>query len=285
MDPFKKMIEISLLEKRKLTPSTTKTYVALLNALINRLDIVKDVKSFTTESKQILEHIKTIEKPQTRKTILSALFVLTGLEKYSERMKEDIKIVNDIYGTKTISKERKDKHLNIEDIKKINDKILQTYKKDKTQENLTNVLISVLMSGEYIAPRRLEWAFVKLKNYNTDEDNYIHGNKAQFNIYKTKRIYGKQFINLPPEIMKWIKKLKQDKDREYVLLNNKNKPFSPSLLSKRLNELYGIGIDMIRSTYINDVVYKNEAYLKIVEASKNMGNSISAQQKYYIKTS
>jgi hypothetical protein len=137
-----------------------------------------------------------MDKPQSRKTILSALFVLTSKASYSEVMRADIKIVNDIYSTKKMSSERKEKSLSIVQVKAINAIIINTYKKNPTISNLNDVLISVLMSGEYFAPRRLEWAMVKDNNFDTEKDNYIVKNKVHFNKYKTHSYYGK-VIELP----------------------------------------------------------------------------------------
>jgi hypothetical protein len=101
---------------------------------------------------------------------LGALFVLTSEASYSEVMRADIKYVNDIYSTKKMSSERKEKSLSIFQVKAINAAIIDTYKKNPTTSNLNDVLISVLMSGEYFTPRRLEWARVKVKDFDTEKD-------------------------------------------------------------------------------------------------------------------
>jgi hypothetical protein len=69
------------------------------------------------------------------------------------------------------------------------------------------------------------------------------------------------------------------------MVNSKGKHFSASLLSKTLTSLYGIGIDTLRSTYINDVVYGNNALKKTEASTLAMGNSVEAQQSFYVKTS
>jgi hypothetical protein len=141
------------------------------------------------------------------------------------------------------------------------------------------------MSGKYFAPRRLEWAMVKVKDYNEETDNYIAKNKVHFNRYKTHSVYGKQVIELPKKVMPWVNKVLKDKNREFLIVNSKGGHFSASLLSKTLTGLYGIGIDMLRSTYINDVVYGNDAFKKMEASAKAMGNSVGSQQNFYVKTS
>jgi hypothetical protein len=178
------------------------------------------------------------------------------------------------------------------------------------------------MSGEYFAPRRLEWAMVKVKDFNetlltacwvlcclyTDVtfpasgnsyvnlyngmpqasapynyqccyDNYIVKN-IFFNKYKTHSFYGLQFIELPKKVMPWVNKVLKDKNREYLIVNSKGKHFSAYLLSKTLTGLYGIGIDMLRSTYINDVVYGNEQYQRMEREARAMGNSVGLSRAF-----
>jgi site-specific recombinase XerD len=282
---FKTEISDALLAKRKLTDSTLRTYTSLLSALNRKMDGKKELEFFTEEATDIKAYIAKIDKPQSRKTILSALFVLTNEVSYSEVMRVDIKLVNDIYSTKKMSSERKEKALSIVQVKAINATIIDTYKKNPTTSNLNDVLISVLMSGEYFPPRRLEWAMVKVKDFNEDTDNYIVKNKVHFNKYKTHSVYGKQVIELPKKVMPWVNKVLKDKNREYLIVNSKGKHFSASLLSKTLTGLYGIGIDMLRSTYINDVVYGNDAFKKMEASAKAMGNSVGSQQSFYVKTS
>jgi hypothetical protein len=103
---FKTEIQDALLAKRKLTVSTLHTYTSLLSALNRKMGGEKELKFFTEEA-YIKADMAKMDKPQSRKTILSALFVLTSEASCSEVMRADIKIVNDIYSTKKMSSERK----------------------------------------------------------------------------------------------------------------------------------------------------------------------------------
>jgi hypothetical protein len=66
-----------------------------------------------------------------------------------------------------------------------------------------------------------------------------------------------------------------------LIVNSKGKHFSASLLSKTLTGLYGIGIDI----FINDVIYGNDAFKKMEASALTMGNSVGAQQIFFVKTS
>jgi hypothetical protein len=73
----------ALLAKRKPTVSTLRTYTSLLSALNRKMGGEKELKFFTQEATNIKEYIAKMDKPQSRKTILSALFVLTSEASYT----------------------------------------------------------------------------------------------------------------------------------------------------------------------------------------------------------
>jgi hypothetical protein len=240
------------------------------------------MKSFA-KTDVILKHISENPMPQSRKTALSALFVLTGNLEYGAQMSKDIKIVNDDYKKKVMSPERKEKMLNPEQLKEKNDALIAKYKKDKTKDSLNDVVISVLMSGVYFPPRRLEYALVKTRDYNKETDNYIIKNKIYLNQYKTSAKYGMQTVIIPKEIMPFITKAGKENASGYLLEAKGGKPYSSSSLSKKLTALFGLGIDLIRSSYINHVIYEDGLYKKMEETAEAMGNSIESQQNFYVK--
>ena len=93
---FREIIENELKIKRpNLSASSLKTYVSILYNLKKKLD-GEDSLKFFEEDERILDFLKDKE-PQTRKTSLSALFVLTGKSSYNELMLTDCKHTNEIY--------------------------------------------------------------------------------------------------------------------------------------------------------------------------------------------
>ena len=94
---FREEIEQVIKHKRpNLNASSIKTYVSILFNLKKKLHPDGDDIKWFDESKSILEHLKDKE-PQNRKTILSALFILTGDSEYNKQMLEDCKTSNDLY--------------------------------------------------------------------------------------------------------------------------------------------------------------------------------------------
>jgi hypothetical protein len=282
MSEFRDDIKKHLLDKRNLTPSTLKTYTSILFSLIKKTELPQEMKSFE-KTDVILKHISENPMPQSRKTALSALFVLTGNLEYGAQMSKDIKIVNDDYKKKVMSPERKEKMLNPEQLKEKNDALIAKYKKDKTKDSLNDVVISVLMSGVYFPPRRLEYALVKTRDFDKEKDNYIIKNKIYLNQYKTSAKYGMQTVIIPKEIMPFITKAGKENQSGYLLEAKGGKPYSSSSLSKKLTAVFGLGIDLIRSSYINHVIYEDGLFKKMEKTAEAMGNSIESQQNFYVK--
>ena len=279
---FRNLIKTELLAKRKLSESTLKTYSSILFNIIKKLELPMEMKSFD-ETKKILEHIASQEKPQSRKTALSGLFVLTGDSKYQEQMAVDIKVVNDAYKDRKMSPERKAAMKTPEELKIINDELIAKYKKTKSLEDLNNVIISVLMSGVYVPPRRLEYASVKTKNFDKKKDNYIVKNKVYLNQYKTAAKYGEQIVELPKAVQVYVNKAVKTNESGFLIQNKSGGGYSSSTLSKKLSSLFGIGADLLRSSYINHVLYDDNLLQRLEAGAEAMGNSVSAQRQYYIK--
>ena len=95
---FKNNIKQALLKERpKLSDKSLTSYVSTLSNLPRNManDNPTNVKYFTDKADKIIAFLK--DKPaRSRKSVLSPLVVLTGLEKYRKIMKEDIEKYNEI---------------------------------------------------------------------------------------------------------------------------------------------------------------------------------------------
>jgi hypothetical protein len=84
----------ALLAKKEFTESTLRTYSSLLASIYTKLEGKDGVEFFTKEVALILDYITNkMESAQSRKTLLSALLNLTGIEEYRSLMLENIKTV------------------------------------------------------------------------------------------------------------------------------------------------------------------------------------------------
>ena len=286
MSEFREEIKKALLEKRNLSDSTLITYTSVLYNVADKMN-EKHLGVFTQQKTKVLEYVAGLEKPQTRKTILSALFVLTGEPDYQNKMKEDIDVVNKHYSTRKMDAKREEKKISFDAVKEINAKLFQEHQAHPfDRDKLQNYLITMLCSGEHVAPRRLlDWISMKTKNYDKKVDNYILGNKFYFNKYKTSKLYGLQSIDIPPAVKTMINKLKKlnPPTSDYLFNTRKGEPLTSSGLNKILTSIYGFSVDMLRSIFLTDEVYNNDLLKKLEKTAEEMGHSLAAQKMFYVK--
>jgi hypothetical protein len=269
-----------------LSASSLRTYCSLLVALYNTLEGTNGITFFENDAK-ILNHIKSLEKAQTRKTTLSCLFVLTGMPIYQEEMNKNIKEVNNFYKTQKTNPERLAKLKTFEQIQAIHSEIQQKYKKNPTIDNTIDLLISYVVSGalgEALPPRRvLDYSLMKLRNY-SEKDNYIKNGKFYFNQYKTKDRHGSQVIDIPKELNTLINKWKKTNDTDYLLVNENNEAFTSTALSKKISRLFdGNSMDMLRSIFLSNYYKDLPQLTKMESLASKMGHSINSQLNYYVK--
>lgn len=288
MSELRKLLIDRLKEKRdNLSVSSARTYASLLLNVYNKLEGNGELDFFKNDEK-ILKHVKTLEKAQTRKTLLSALFVLTGLDSYKEDMMTDIKVVNDNYKKQKTDPDRLSKLKTYEEIVSIHNNIKQKYKLNPKNDHLIELLISYLYSGvlgESLPPRRvLDYSLMKIKNFNKDKDNYIHSGKMYFNQYKTKDRYGQQIITIPKELNTLINKWKKMNSSDYLLVNEDGKEFTSNSLSKKVSRLFdGNNVDMLRSIFLSHYYKDLPKLAEMEELATKMGHSVFSQMNYYVK--
>ena len=104
---FRENIENQIKEKRpNLSASSLKTYVSILFNLHKKLNPDNDDINFFDKDEEILEHLKD-KPPSSRKTVLSALFVLTGKAEYNKVMLEDCRHTNNQYREQKKARKKK----------------------------------------------------------------------------------------------------------------------------------------------------------------------------------
>lgn len=288
MSSLKELILEEFKEKRpNLSQSSLKTYCSLLLSIYKKMEADEGMEFFK-QHKKIIEYIASWEKPQSKKTALSSLFVLTGIPEYQQEMGSNIKLVNDHYKEQKYDPERLKKLKSYEEIVAIHNEHKNKYKKNPTISNTIDLLISYLVSGvlgEELPPRRvLDYSLMKIRNH-TENDNYIKGGKFYFNQYKTKDRYGAQVITIPKELNTLINKWKKTNEAsDYLLLNEEGTEFTSTSLSKKISRMFeGNSMDMLRSIFLSHY-YKDMPQLKSMEAlASKMGHSISAAMNFYVK--
>ena len=178
MTNFREIIENEIKNKRpKLNASSLKTYVSILFNLHKNLESNADTLDWFNDDKKILDHLES-KAPQTRQTVLSALFVLTGNENYQKVMLEDCKHTNDLYKSQKKSQKEEDNWMASSEIKEIYDNLYDQVNAMFQKKLIANystinhfILLGCLGGVSGIAPRRSkDFTELKIKNYSSSDN-------------------------------------------------------------------------------------------------------------------
>lgn len=293
MEDIKKHI---IMARPHLSKQSVSTYTSILKNLYIKVfgdDTDIDFNKFI-DTKKILDHLKTLE-PNKRKTILSALVILTDKKEYRDQMLDDIQSYNEEQHKQEKSDKQTASWVDGSDIKQLLDNIEKQvkliYKKSSYSmadyQDIQNYIILCLLGGVYIPPRRSkDYVDFKIKNIDKTKDNYLLKDKLIFNSYKTAKTYGQQVITVPPELLKILRKWIKCNPTDYLLFDINNHQLSNVKLNQRLNKLFGdkkVGVNQLRHTFLSDKYQSTiKANNDMAKDMKDMGSS-TIQEKIYIK--
>ena len=282
-------------KRPNLSDGSLTTYNSILTSLYknvfsNNGEI--DVDKFNDTDK-ILEHLKGLP-PNRRKTILSALVVISDKKPYRDLMLEDIKNYNQEIMKQEKSPAQALSWVNTDDIKSLYEKLKDVgnflYKKKdfnmKELQQIQDFIIVALLGGLFIPPRRsLDYCCFKIKNIDLEKDNYIDKNQFVFNTYKTAKFYKQQRVDIPKDlktiVTKWIKVNPTD----YLLFDTNKNPLTSVKLNQRMNKIFGkkVGVNQMRHTYLTDKYGDTISKQKQINADMTEMGSSGTQSKVYIK--
>ena len=290
---FREIIQKEVETKRpNLSPTSVKTYVSILFNLHRKLEPNEESLKIFDNDKKVLDFLNS--KPAvTRKTILSALFILTGNGEYQKQMLSDCKDVNNLYKQQKKTDKQEENWMSNDELKDIYDNyynsvntMLQKKIITDTRLVINYILLGCVSGVSGLPPRRsLDYTDLKIKNYDPDTDNYYSKGIFHFNTYKTAKTYGLQTLNvkeLAPEFYKILRKWIKINDNDYLLYSsNGNKLTSPQM-TRMLHNIFGkkVSIDMIRHIYLTDKYGKINSEMK--KTALEMGHS-PEEQSLYIK--
>lgn len=283
-------------KRPNISKSSLKTYESILRNLYDKIGWeTKDynMEYFDKESDKVLKFLKDLPSNK-RKTILSALVVITDNKAYRELMLDDIKEYNKEEAKQTKTNAQKENWVEKDDLDKII-KVLKhnaslLYKKETLSntdlQEIQNYIILTLFSGEFIPPRRSkDYVNFKIKNVNKENDNFMTKNEFIFNSYKTAKTYGQQKVVIPKELKAILNKWIKVNPTDYLLFDSSLKPLSNVKLNQRLNKLFGkkAGVNMLRKSYLSS------KYKPLIEMKKQLEDDMSKmasslyQENIYIK--
>lgn len=278
-------------KRPSLSDSSLTTYSSILRSLYKKLygDEEIDFSKFN-ETDKILEHLKELT-PNKRKTILSALVIITDNKKYREQMLNDVRDYN-----KEISKQEKTEtqeenwvtQKEVEDMyNELKKNANLIYKKENKTSNDLQVLQNfiILALFKLIAPRRSkDYVDFKIKNIDKEKDNYMDKGKFVFNSYKTAKTYGKQEVPIPKELTTIINKWIKVNPTEYLLFDVNMNPLTSVKLNQRFNRIFSgkkIAVNALRHSYLTDK-YADDMKKKnaMADDMSKMGSSLSQAETY-----
>jgi len=283
-------------EKRpNISKSSLKTYESIIRNLYKKVfdDEEYNLEKFDKNTDKVLKYLKDLPSNK-RKTILSALVVITDNKDYRELMLDDIKEYNKEEAKQQKTETQKENWVDSETLDKMmkvlyhNAKLLynKENKNPTDYQEIQNYIILCLFGGYYIPPRRsLDYVNFKIKNIDKNKDNFINKNSLVFNSYKTAKTYGQQVVEIPKELKSILNKWVKMNPTEYLLFDISYKPLSNVKLNQRLNKLFGkkVGVNQMRKTYLS------EKYSDLIETKKQMEQdfkdmgSSTLQENIYIK--
>jgi hypothetical protein len=293
------MYRMSLKEELKskrssLSDSSLTTYSSILRNLYKKVFDDEPIKLYNFDkTKEIIEYIKDVP-PNKRKSILSALVVLTDNEDYRKLMLTDINKYNSFIKTQQKTETQQENWIEKEKIKEVFDRLekdaKQIYKKQSlTMTDLQSIqeyIIVALLGGLFIPPRRLlDYTEFRVKNITKDEQNYYNRGSLYFNHYKTKKHYGEQSVKVPKTLQAILLKWVNINPNEYLLFDVNGNKLNSVKLNQRLNKIFGakISVNNLRHTYLTDrfgdTIEKNK---EIANTMEKMGSS-SSQLTTYVK--
>ena len=291
---FKQCIHDALHHRRpNLSFSSLKTYTSVLYNLHKNMksDNFTDL-SFFQDFKNILDYLITNIKPNTRKSILSALYVLTDIQIYRKQMMEDARFIQQKYKTQKKTEKEKQNWITVEEIEQkyadLHQQVQDIFKKKAIADIgiIIDYLLVSFLSGHLFPPRRsLDYALLKWKNFDQSKDNYYKRGKFYFNKYKTSDIYGLAKLDVPKEVESILKKWLKINPSEYVLISSNNKPLSSSQITKMLNKIFGkdVSVNMLRHIYLTNY-YKGMPKLSNMEKlASSMGHNVETALQNYVK--
>jgi len=274
-----------------LSESSLTTYTSILRSLYKKVYGSGDIDfSKFNNTETILEHLKNLT-PNKRKTILSALVIITDNKKYRDLMLEDVRDYN-----KEISKQEKTPQQEANWVTQQEvEAMYNTLKKNANmiykKGHITNSDLQVIQNFiilalfNLIAPRRAkDYVDFKIKNVDKDKDNYLEKGKFIFNSYKTAKTYGKQEVPIPRELSTIINKWIKVNPTDYLLFDSNMNPLTAVKLNQRLNRIFDgkkIAVNALRHSYLTDK-YADDMKKKSSMAAdmSNMGSSLSQMETY-----
>lgn len=282
-------------KRPSLSKSSLTTYGSILRNLYKRVyeDDDYNLDRFNVPA-PVLKYLEGIP-PNRRKTILSALVIITDKKEYRDLMLKDVRDYNADINKQEKSEKQEESWVEKEavnqvvaELRKNAEAIMKKGQKTISDlQEIQNYIILCVLGGVYISPRRSkDFVDFKIRNIDVKKDNYMEKNKFIFNSYKTAKTYGKQVVDIPVQLKNIVAKWIKINPTEYLFFDANMNKLSAVKLNQRLNKIFNgkkVGVNQLRHTYLTDkfadTIKKEKA---IADTMEDMGSS-KEMLKTYVK--
>jgi len=291
-----RMSEITDYIKKKrpnLSASSLTTYTSILRSLYKKVfgNGNVDFSKFDDTAK-VLDHLKDLP-PNKRKTILSALVIITENKQYRDLMLEDVRDYNKEISKQEKTESQEENWVSQSEVKEMFEELKKNanliYKKTAKTNNDLQVIQNFIILALFtlIPPRRSkDYVDFKIKNINKDTDNYIEKGKLIFNSYKTAKTYGRQEVVMPKELTTILNKWIKTNPTDYLLFDTNMNPLSAVKMNQRFNRIFDgkkIATNALRHSYLTDKYAENMKIKKAMDADLTAMGSSGSQASVYVK--
>jgi len=278
MDKIKEYIS----QKRPtLSASSLTTYASILKNLFGRVfgEGLVNLDKFD-DCSPVLSFLKDMP-PNRRKTILSALVIITDKKSYRDLMLEDVRDYNKDINKQEKTEDQKESWVDTTQVKEVYDDLKKTadllYKKKQPTpsdlQQIQNYIIMSVLGGVFVPPRRSkDFVDFKIKNVDKEKDNFLEKNKMIFNSYKTAKTYGVQSLDIPVQLKNILTKWIKINPTDWLLFDANMSQLSSVKLNQRLNKIFGdkkVGVNQLRHTFLTD------KYANTIEQKKSVATTMA----------
>ena len=282
-------------KRSTLSKSSITTYASILKNLYKKVfkDEDMDLGKFDN-SEPVLTFLKDMP-PNRRKTILSALVIITDKKAYRDLMAEDVRDYNKDIHKQEKTPQQEASWVETNQVKEVCDELKKVadllYKKKQLSstdlQQIQNYIIMCVLGGCYISPRRSkDYVDFKIRNIDKEKDNYLEKGKFVFNSYKTAKTYGTQTVDIPTQLRNIINKWVKVNPTDYLLFDANGGKLSAVKLNQRINKIFDgrkVSVNQLRHTFLTDkfgdTIQKKK---EVADTMEDMGSS-SGMLDTYVK--
>lgn len=282
-------------KRASLSASSIKSYTSTIkNLYINMFDDQDFELDKLKDTDKVLKYLHNIP-PNRRKTILSALVVLTDDADYRKLMLDDIRDYNKDIHKQEKTETQKENWIDRAEINELWEDLNRDanvlYRKKHLRpsdlQTIQSLIILSLLGGMFIPPRRsLDYCDFYIKDIDKEKKNYIDKNELVFNRYKTSKFYGQQRIPIPKQLKAILTKWISVNPTNTLLFDKNLNPLSSVKLNQRMNKMFGerhIAVNQMRHTYLSDKYKKHSEESKALDKDMTSMGSSSNMADTYIK--